>query len=133
MPGPRKLSPAVQAVLLEAAGEKWEGMWRVAKVLHSRTLLPRWKGMTMDQVAEQPKQFSGMARPDRQAFLDAQPQSAVDEATRAVAQAPIQMGGKAWSDHYLTQKLYDNPSKRPSWANNMKIVERSGRHVFLKE
>lgn len=128
----RKLSPAVQAVLLEAAGEGWEGMWRVAKVLHSRSLLPRWRGMTMDQVAEQPKQFSGMARSDRQAFLDAQPQSAVEEAMRAVAQAPVRMGGKPWSDHYMTAALFNSP-KRPSWANQMKVLEQYGNHVFLKE
>ena len=129
----RTLSPAVQAVVLEAAGEGWEGMWRVAKVLHSRSMLPRWRGMNVDQVAEQPNQFSGMARTDKQAFLDAQPQEAIDQATRAVAEAPAQMGGKPWADHYLTQKLYDDPAKRPIWANAMKVMERSGGHVFLKE
>ena len=128
----RTLAPAVQAVVLESAGEGWEGMWRVAKVLHSRSLLPRWQGMSVDQIAEQPKQFSGMARTDRQAFLDAQPQSAVDDAIRAVAQAPVQMGGKPFADHYLAASLYDSP-KRPSWANSMRVVERYGNHVFLKE
>lgn len=128
----RSLSPAVQAVLSEAAGEGWEGMWRVAKVLHSRSLLPRWKGMTLDQVALQPKQFSGMARPDLQAFLDKQPQSVVDEATRAVAQAPTQMGGKPYADHYVTEELFKSP-KRPDWVGKMKVVERYGNHVFMSE
>ena len=132
MANSRKLSPAAQAVLLEAAGEGWEGMWRVAKVLHSRSLSPRWKGMTMDQVAAQPKQFSGMARTDKQAFLDAQPQSVIDQATKAVAQAPTQMSGKAWADHYVTNDLFKNP-KRPDWVGKMKVVEQYGNHTFLKE
>ena len=128
----KTLSPAIKALVLEAAGEGAEGMKRVAKVLHSRALLPRWKGMTVDQIAEQPKQFSGMARTDREAFLKRQPAQVTDQATKAMTDAQTELKGKPWADHYMTQALYDGPL-RPLWANKMKIMERHGGHVFLKE
>ena len=129
---PRELSAAVQAILAEAAGEGPDGMARVAKVIRSRTLLPRWRGMSMDDVARQPKQFSGMQRTDLKAFLAKQPPSVIADAQRAHDTVMADTKMKPWADHYVTADLYKK-SSRPSWVGKMKVIERHGNHVFMKE
>ena len=130
----RDLSPSVQTVVTEAADQGFEGMKRVGKVIYSRAQLPRWKGKSADDIVQEPKQFSGWERPDRAEFLAKQPVGVFEEAARALkAAAQDTAGGKVFADHYLTTALYDDVKKRPSWANQMQVVERYGGHVFLKE
>lgn len=135
MPTPEELryiSPTIQTLITEAGGEGEAGMLRVAKVIHSRSLLPRWKGQSPDQIVQQPKQFSGWERRDRIPFLLNQPNEVFAQATRAMHQAGKDLGGKPYASNYLTTQLYDSPS-RPEWANKMRIVERYGNHIFLME
>ena len=128
------LSPTLQTIVLEAGGEGPMGMQKVAKVMVDRTLLPRWKGLTTDQVVQQPKQFSGWERKDRIQFLSKQPQGVFLEAAKALkrAQAEAKSQGVT-ADHYMSNAIFDDPKKRPSWAGKMKMVERYGGHTFLKE
>ena len=135
MPTPRELrdiSPSVQTLIAEAGGEGEEGMMKVAKVIHSRSMLPRWKGKSTDEIVQEPKQFSGWERKDRIPFLMQQPNEVYTQATRAMRRAREEMKGVPSADHFLTTRLYDSP-ERPSWAKKMRVVERYKGHIFLKE
>lgn len=124
------LSPAVKAIIGEAAGEGFEGMRRVAKVIQTRAIQRR---LTPDAVVLQPKQFSAMARPDLEAFIARQPPQVVQQAQTAMEQAMREVQpSKLYADHYLTDALYSGPYK-PSWADKMDVVERFGGHIFLRE
>src|SRR3990167_513786 len=127
------LSPTLQTIVLEAGGEGPIGMQKVAKVMVDRTMLPRWKGLTTDQIVQQPKQFSGWERKDRIAFLSKQPQGVFLEAAKALkrAQAEAKSQGVT-ADHYVTKELHSSP-KRPDWVSKMEVVETYGNHVFLRE
>jgi spore germination cell wall hydrolase CwlJ-like protein len=127
------LSPTMKAIIAEAANQGPEGMKRVAKVIYSRSMVPRWKGMKTDAIVSQPKQFSGMSRPNLTQFLASQPDHIYGQASKAMNEAEKELAGKPWADHYLTAKLYDDPKKRPDWAGKMKVMERYKDHVFLKE
>lgn len=129
----RDLTPTVQTILAEGANQGFEGMRRIARVIHSRTQLPRWKGMTSDTVVQQPKQFSGWERKDRMDFLAQQPRAVVEQAIEADKKGSGDVAkGKVWADHYLTTDLATSP-KAPSWVKSMKLVERYGKHSFFKE
>lgn len=108
-------------------------MRRVAKVILSRQQHPRWRGLTSDQIVQQRAQFSGWERPDREQFIARQPPQVIQHAQQALvdAQQEMQVGGY-YGDHYLTNDLYNSP-RRPGWANKMRVVERHGRHTFLRE
>lgn len=122
------LPPSVKALIGEAAGEGSEGMYRVAKVIHTRA---RQRNLSVDAVVQQPKQFSAMARPDLEAFIAKQPRHITTQAYEAMAKAEQEVG-KGWANHYLTQDLY-NSKERPSWAKDMKVIDRYGKHIFLSD
>src|SRR3990167_7021206 len=108
------LSPTIQTIIAEAAGEGYEGMKKVVAVMHSRSQLPRWKGKKTDDIVQEAKQFSGWERPDRVAFLMKQPAETFNQAGRALKDAEKETKGKPGADHYLTKKLYGS-DKAPGW------------------
>ena len=127
---PAKLPDSIRALIGEAAGEDDEGMVRVAKVIHTRA---RQRNLSVDAVVRQPKQFSAMERKDLDQFILRQPKGTTDRAFAAMERAGKDVGkGKEFANHYLSQVLYNSP-ERPSWAKDMKVVDRHGGHIFLSD
>ena len=124
----KRLPDSIRALIGEAAGEDDEGMYMVAKVIHTRS---RQRNLGVDDVVRQPKQFSAMARPDLDDFILRQPKGTTERAYEAMARAGQDIG-KGWANHYLTRAKYESP-ERPSWANKMKVIDRHGGHVFLSD
>src|SRR3990167_2351346 len=83
----------IRALIGEAVGENSEGMYRVAKVIHTRALQRK---MSVDDVVRQPKQFSAMARTDLDDFILRQPKGTTERAYEAMERAGNEVG-KGWA------------------------------------
>lgn len=117
---------SIRVLVGEAAGEGAEGMRRVARVIHTRA---KERRLSVDDVVRQPKQFSAYDRKDLDAFILKQPRQVVDAAYEAM-QLAEQDG--PWATNYVTRQLYDSPG-RPSWIGKMKVIDRYGNHVFMRD
>lgn len=125
-----ELSPSIKALIGEAASEGFEGMYRVAKVIHTRA---KQRNLDVDSVVTQPKQFSAMERADLDDFIAKQPKKTMRDAHEAMNRAASEIRrDNLWANHYVTKNMMKNPN-RPKWINKMKLVEEFGNHVFLRE
>jgi len=119
------LDTVLNTVIAEGAGEGEEGMYAIASVIVNRA---NRRKLTLEQVVNQPKQFTGRWRTDLETFVARQGPSVEAQARRALnraTQSPL-----PGVDHYLTRSLYDSP-QRPSWAKSMGRPRIIGHHVFL--
>src|SRR3990167_3916587 len=119
------LDAVLKTIIAEGAGEGEEGMYAIASVIVNRAARRK---LTLEQVVNQPKQFTGRWRKDLETFVTRQGPAVEAQARRALeraTQAPL-----PGVDHYLTRALYDSP-QRPSWARTMGGQRMIGNHIFL--
>ena|SRR3990167_7857619 len=115
----------LKTIIAEGAGEGEEGMYAIASSIVNRATRRK---LTLEQVVNQPKQFTGRWRKDLEVFVARQGPAIEAQARRALERATrTPLPGV---DHYLTRTLYDSP-QRPSWAKTMGGQRLIGNHVFL--
>src|SRR3990167_1615873 len=115
----------LNTIIAEGAGEGEEGMYAIASAIVNRAARRK---LTLEQVVNQPKQFTGRWRKDLDTFVARQGLAVEAQARRALARATqTPLPGV---DHYLTRTLYESP-QRPSWATQMGGGRLIGNHVFL--
>ena len=122
-----KLTDTEKVLIGEAASEGEEGMYHAASVMVNRA---RKHKTTTDKEANRPFQFSARMRTDLDKFVGKQPPETVEAARRAIKRANESPASDA--DHYMTNKLYNDKKKRPSWSNDMDVVGVVGKHTFLR-
>ena len=116
----------VKTIVGEGANQDPEGLYAIASTIVNRA---RKRGKTLEQIVNQPHQYTGRWRKDLDDFVAKQPPSVLKAAQEALQKAiknPI-----PGIDHYMTNRLYNSPH-RPSWTNKMKIFKVIGDHTFLK-
>lgn len=101
--------------ITEAGGEGLSGMVAVAEVLRNR-------GWDL-------RGFSGLRRVDRESFLQRQPARIIREARRAVEESLNGSNTVFGATHFENVEAFGVPS----WARNMRVVKRVGRHSFFAE
>lgn len=119
------MNAILKTLLAEGAGEGEEGMHAIASVIVNRA---NRRGLTPEQVVNQPQQFTGRWRKDLDAFAERQPAEVKAAAQRAWERA--QTAPIPGIDHYLTTQLLRS-SKRPRWATQMGGQREIGQHTFL--
>lgn len=119
------------AVWREARGESHRGKLLVAQTIENRVKDSRWPD-NYRSVILQPWQFSAFNKGDPNALefpkendpAWAQALDAAEEVMRADPPFTV-------ANHYLTRALFFSGSK-PSWADESKVADREGRHVFIR-
>jgi cell wall hydrolase len=119
------MDDVLKTIIAEGAGEGEDGMFAIASAIVNRAARRR---LSLTQVVNQPKQFTGRWRADLDTFVQRQGPQVEAQARRALQRA--QQTPMAGVDHYLTRDLYESPN-RPSWAGTMGGHQTVGRHVFL--
>lgn len=132
MPPANYDDPLVQALIGEAASEGETGMRLVLDTIYNRS---QRRGKSLEQIVQQPYQFSAMQRPDLARFVQSQPQDVLLLALRLAAQARQPDYQPTYpTDHYVTSEFYKNRGqlKPDHWLHQMEPAQTVGGHVALQ-
>lgn len=113
----------IDTLIAEAGGQGEESMRRVAETILNRSAI---RGLTPEQVVQQPYQYTGYSNPGPLA-RQAQNNPAVQAAAQAAWQTALQPGDPTGgADHYYAPGTIS----QPSWARNMTPTGSYGGHNY---
>lgn len=113
----------IDTLIAEAGGQGEESMRRVAETILNRSAI---RGLTPEQVVQQPYQYNGYSNPGPLA-RQAQNNPAVQAAAQAAWQTALQPGDPTGgADHYYAPGTIS----QPSWARNMTPTGSYGGHNY---
>lgn len=113
----------IDTLIAEAGGQGEESMRRVAETILNRSAI---RGLSPEQVVQQPYQYTGYSNPGpaaRQAQQMGSMRSAAEAAWQLAQQPGDPTGG---ADHYYAPGTIS----QPSWARNMKPTGEYGGHNY---
>jgi hypothetical protein len=125
-PVKQDLNPVIDTIIGEALGEGPKGMEAVAAVIKNRAAA---KGITLDDVVREPRQFPGFTNPGAdaaKALHDPKVRQEAENALNGVLDGTV-------PDPTDGAKFYHRDDVYPSWAKSFTQTTQIGRHLFYRD